>query len=95
MYRCLEQGDEVFLPSRFWETLGEQHRQQVTGEGYANFKRTVASNYFTWLISPRNNQFRYLARRTHPVEWYAILREPFVFDSTAPFSRTYQIFLQI
>ncbi|MFT4039950.1 MAG: putative sugar O-methyltransferase, partial [Thermomicrobiales bacterium] len=95
MYRCLEQGDPVFLPSRFWETLGGQHRDQLTTSGYANFKRTLASNYFTWLISPRNNQSRFLARRMAFRDWNAILREPFTFDPSLPFPRRYQRFLQI
>lgn len=95
MYRCLEQGDEVYLPSRFWETLGEQHRNDLATTGYENFKRTLASNYFTWLISPRNNQFRYLARHSRPQDWFSILRQPFVFDESVPFSRRYQTFLQI
>lgn len=95
MYRCLKEGDAVFLPSRFWETLGNQHLAQLTTQGYENFKRTLASNYFTWLISPRNNQFRYLARHTPPRDWLELVHQPYRIDASVPLPRTQQIFLQL
>ncbi len=95
LFECLEQGDEVFLPSRFWETLNERHMEELESVGYDYFKQTIASNYFTWLISPKNNQFRYLLRHTRLSDWRSILGDPLTVDAGSRLSRRQQLFLQV
>lgn len=50
------------LPSKYWEELNRKNLQQLAGSGYENFKRTVARNYFTWIVNPWNKQIRFLMR---------------------------------
>ena len=51
------------LPSKFWEELNRSNLAQLTDEGYENFKRTVALNYFTWIVPLSDVQIRFLWRR--------------------------------
>jgi len=58
-----------FMPSRFWEDVGAKNLQMLEMQGLDNFKRTVANNYFNWLLfslhDPQfNNVFRQWLR--HP-----------------------------
>ena len=50
------------LPSKYWEELNRKNLQQLADSKYENFKRTLARNYFTWIVSPFNNQLRFLMR---------------------------------
>jgi putative sugar O-methyltransferase len=50
------------LPSRYWEELNRKNLQQLAESGYSNFKRTVARNYFTWIVNPLNKQIRFLMK---------------------------------
>ena len=50
------------LPSRYWEELNRKNLQQLADTKYENFKRTVARNYFTWIVNPLNKQIRFLAK---------------------------------
>ena len=50
MYSEIAQAREVFRPSRFWDELGNQGVEQLTGHGLNNFKRTVNLRYFNWGI---------------------------------------------
>lgn len=50
------------LPSRYWEELNRKNLQQLVDSKYENFKRTLARNYFTWIVSPLNKQNRFLMR---------------------------------
>jgi putative sugar O-methyltransferase len=53
----------LYQPSRYWEELGQKNREMLFDHGLENFKRTVAQNYFNWLIMDwQNNQFRNLRR---------------------------------
>ena len=50
------------LPSKYWEELNRKNLQQLADSKYENFKRTLARNYFTWIVSPFNDQMRFLMR---------------------------------
>lgn len=39
---------QIYLPSQFWADLNAEHLMQLETEGYDNFKRTIAKNYFWW-----------------------------------------------
>jgi len=48
------------LPSKYWEELNRKNLQQLVDSSYENFKRTLARNYFTWIVNPWNKQMRFL-----------------------------------
>ncbi len=50
------------LPSKYWEELNRKNLRQLAESGYENFKRTLARNYFTWIVRPLNQQNRFLMR---------------------------------
>lgn len=50
------------LPSKYWEQLNRKNLQQISDSSYENFKRTVARNYFTFIVTPWNQQIRFLMR---------------------------------
>jgi len=52
------------LPSKYWEELNRKNLQQLADSRYENFKRTVARNYFTWIVNPLNKQIRFLMRES-------------------------------
>ena len=67
-------------PSRYWQKLSRKNLQQLSESGYENFKRTLARNYFTWVVPPLSRQGRFLMRdhgylRSARVFWQA-LRTP-------------------
>lgn len=95
MSRCLERGDRTYLPSRFWEKFNDHNVQQLASDGYENFKRTVAGNYFTWPVGLRTDQFRYLLRRTSPAAWPSMLRGLLTYDGTVPATRRQQFVLHM
>jgi putative sugar O-methyltransferase len=41
-------------PSEFWTELNKKNVEQLESEGYGNFKRTIARNYFTWIAGFRH-----------------------------------------
>ncbi len=53
---------EEILPSKYWEELNRKNLQQLADSRYENFKRTLARNYFTWIVNPLNKQIRFLMR---------------------------------
>lgn len=53
---------QEILPSRYWEELNRKNLQQLADSQYENFKRTLARNYFTWIVNPLNKQIRFLMR---------------------------------
>jgi putative sugar O-methyltransferase len=73
MFDGLGAGDPVYLPSRFWSKLNELNLAQLRTQGIANFKRTLARNYFTFVPSVIDNQFRFLLRHTRFGDWPALL----------------------
>lgn len=48
------------LPSKYWVELNRKNLAQLADSGYDNFKRTLARNYFTWIVNPLNKQTRFL-----------------------------------
>ena len=48
------------LPSKYWEELNRKNLRQLADSRYENFKRTIARNYFTWIINPFDEQLRFL-----------------------------------
>jgi len=50
------------LPSKYWVELNRKNLQQLADSKYENFKRTLARNYFTWIVNPLNKQMRFLMR---------------------------------
>jgi putative sugar O-methyltransferase len=61
--------DPVFGPSEFWRVLNEKNLQMLVVDGLDNFKRTVAQNYYSWLITnPLSPHFRHVL-----IDW---LRHP-------------------
>jgi putative sugar O-methyltransferase len=87
MFDCMLQGNEVYLPSKFWQQLNEKNIIQLESTGLQNIKRTVAQNYFTWVVGLRNDQFRYLAMRTGFGGWGEILRQLPAYDPSTGVSR--------
>lgn len=53
---------QEILPSKYWEELNRKNLRQLAESGYQNFKRTLARNYFTWIVNPLNPQIRFLMR---------------------------------
>ncbi len=50
------------LPSKYWEELNRKNLRQLADSRYENFKRTLARNYFTWIVNPFDQQLRFLIR---------------------------------
>ena len=50
------------LPSKYWEKLNRKNLRQLANSRYENFKRTLARNYFTWIVNPFDQQLRFLIR---------------------------------
>ncbi|MFQ6006657.1 MAG: putative sugar O-methyltransferase [Woeseia sp.] len=50
------------LPSKYWQELNRKNLKQISDNRYENFKRTVARNYFTFIVTPWNRQIRFLMR---------------------------------
>ncbi len=84
MFACLERGNAIYLPSKFWQALNEKNVQQLESGGLENIKQTVAKNYFTWVIGHKDKQFRYLVRHTSLWAWPAILKGAFNCDPSFP-----------
>ena len=59
MFAALKQGAPVWLPSEFWTKLNAMNLAQMNAHGVANFKRTLARNYFTFLPTLRNISVRW------------------------------------
>jgi putative sugar O-methyltransferase len=94
MFDCLNRGTEVFRPSKYWEELTRKNIDQLEA-GTDNIKRTVAQDYFTWVIRWYHEQFRFLAARTLPWQWPRILRNVRWSGETAALPRGLWIQLQI
>ncbi len=95
MLECLRQNDPVFHPSKFWESYNERNNADLIEHGFDNLKRTLAKNYFTWIINWKHEQFQGLARATRLRNWPAILLEQPLFDDSVPIPRQLQIQMTI
>jgi putative sugar O-methyltransferase len=60
MLREMSHARKEVRPSDFWKCLNKANLDQLGVSGYGNFKRTVALNYFTWVIGPRSSQLHSL-----------------------------------
>ena len=60
MFAEMPKFREEILPSRYWEELNRKNLRQLADTRYENFKRTLARNYFTWIVNPFNRQIRFL-----------------------------------
>jgi putative sugar O-methyltransferase len=59
MAREVEAGPAIYRPSNFWKDLGSVNGDMIHELGLDNFKRTVAQNYFNWLVINRHDgQFK-------------------------------------
>lgn len=70
--------DDLYGPSKFWETLSEKHTALLLQSGFDNFKRTVNFEYSQWGVhSFKDNKIRklmvsLLRRRRFPIEWLSM-----------------------
>jgi len=62
MFQEFPNYPKVILPSKYWQKLNQKNLQQLADSRYENFKRTLARNYFTWIVNPWNKQIRFLMR---------------------------------
>jgi len=90
MIQELSRGNPSYLPSKFWQTLNEKNISQIEGDGFATFKRTVAQNYFTWVIGRKADQYRWLVRQTRWRDWPSIRWGAGAVDPSLPLSRHQQ-----
>jgi len=74
MFESLGAGPAVYQPSKFWQQLNEKNVSQLESTGLQNVKRTLAQNYFTWVVGMRSPLFRRLASLTRLPDWIGILR---------------------
>ncbi len=52
-------GPEIYRPSQFWEQINSINKNMLEELGIKNFKRSVAQNYFNWLVTNRKDpQYR-------------------------------------
>jgi len=91
MIDCLGQGSDIYLPSKFWDALNRKNIDQLAGDGISNIKRTVAQNYFTWVIGRSHEQFRFLRKQTPLRAWPRILQSLLRRDDTLALPRSRQI----
>lgn len=53
----------IVRASNFWQAINARHKERLAASGLANFKRTMAKDYFTWMrVLPWDSQIRYLVR---------------------------------
>ena len=60
MFTALQGARTEVLPSKYWEELNRTNLEQLAVHGYDVFKRTLALNYFTFLVSRKDVQLRFL-----------------------------------
>lgn len=74
MAKTAEEGDPVFLPSKFWQALNVINLSSLAGGGYQTFKQTVATNYFTWIVESDDDQLAFLRAHTAWRDWAKIIQ---------------------
>jgi len=80
------------LPSKYWEELNRKNLQQLANSKYDNFKRTIARNYFTWFISPFDEQLRFLMREAGAWSSIGYLCSSLVAPRHEPLNRKHTIY---
>ena len=64
MQRAVGSGPEIYRPGAFWDDLIKVNLEMINTEGIENFKRTIANNYYNWLVTtPRDRQIRHALLR--------------------------------
>lgn len=63
MFTALKKGPKEVMPSLYWDYLNEKNIKELSDSGFQNFKRTIALNYFTWVVTPFDKQLIGLAKR--------------------------------
>jgi putative sugar O-methyltransferase len=87
MFVELDQKGGIFRPSAFWRWLNQKNVEQLQRDGIQNIKRTLAQNYFTWVIGWRHDQFRHLVWSTRPGDWMKVFRDFPRYDPSTNLSR--------
>lgn len=95
MFSCLAHGDPLYLPSQFWHDLNEKNVRELELDGYERFKRTVARNYFTWIIGPQDPQFRFLLKHTRVSAIPSLLRDFWRYDPSSALRRRRYMFVTL
>ena len=95
MLSCISKGDPVYLPSKFWQALNEKNSSQLRSEGIENLKRTLAQNYFTWMVMRNDPQFEYLVKHTTFPAWFSILKGAWRRDSSSGLTWKRQAILSV
>lgn len=63
MFSSMNKGPILTKPSKYWEELNRMNFDQLKQNGYENFKKTIALNYFTWVrVLPWNPQILFLVK---------------------------------
>jgi len=60
MFSALEGARPEVLPSRYWQELNQSNLRQLEDQGYESFKKTLALNYFTFLVLRKDVQMNFL-----------------------------------
>jgi putative sugar O-methyltransferase len=47
----MEDADEIYRPGEFWDELIDANMEMLRSGGVENLKRTVANNYFNWMVT--------------------------------------------
>jgi putative sugar O-methyltransferase len=93
MFCALAEAPGQVRPSRYWEELNKMNLAQLKQEGFDNFKRTIALNYFTWArILPWDSQIVFLCRRVGIAESLRALGKALRFCRARYFSSLEQSF---
>lgn len=96
MFEDLAEHGGVFQPSEFWRMHNDRNVQALEDSGLENIKRTVARNYFTWIVGTvRDIQFRTLVLKTHPADWAKVLRNLPSYDAATGLSKRDFILLAV
>ncbi|WP_192243584.1 putative sugar O-methyltransferase [Mesorhizobium silamurunense] len=67
MIEEMKAAPEAMQPSKFWQDLNRRHAERMASTGIANFKRTLAKDYFTWMrVLPWDPQIRFLIGHLPP-----------------------------
>lgn len=80
------------LPSKYWEELNRKNLRQLADTRYENFKRTLARNYFTWIINPFDEQLRFLMREAGIWRSIRILLNSITAELHPPLRRKHTIY---
>ena len=56
-----------FMPSKYWQEINNKNLEMLTEGGLDNFKRTLAHNYYSWLIVSNHPQLTFL-KKIYPIK---------------------------